>query len=77
MPTISTNDFKNGMSIELSDDTLIDIPGKIYSEVGLTGELQSNFLLEADTVNTPSPNGTPWNPVVRSDTGLPKAVALP
>lgn len=38
------------LSVELSDATSIDIPGKIYSDVGLTGELQSNFLLEADTV---------------------------
>ena len=39
------------LGVEISDGTLVDIPGKVYSEVGLTGELQSNFLLEADTVD--------------------------
>lgn len=39
------------ISVEVSDGTSFDIPGAIYSEVGLTGELQSNFLLEADNLN--------------------------
>lgn len=39
------------VSVEVSDGSLIDIPGKVYSQVGLTGELQSNFLLEADKVD--------------------------
>ena len=39
------------VSVEVSDGTLFAIPGKIYSEVGLTGELQSNFLLEADAID--------------------------
>ena len=37
------------LSAEVSDGTSFDIPGTIYSEVGLTGELQSNFLLDADS----------------------------
>ncbi len=39
------------VSVEVSDGTSFDIPGTVYSEVGLTGELQSNFLLEADSVD--------------------------
>ena len=40
------------MNLEVSDGTSIDIPGRIFSEIGLTGELQSNFVLDADTINT-------------------------
>lgn len=35
------------LSLELEDGERVDLPGTIYSEVGLTGELQSNLLLEA------------------------------
>lgn len=35
------------LSVEFSDGDKIDIPGKIYSNVGLDGELESNYVLEA------------------------------
>lgn len=35
------------LSVEFGDGDKIDIPGKIYSKVGLGGELQSSYLLEA------------------------------
>lgn len=34
-------------SIELDDGSSMPLPGTIYSEVGLTGELQTKFVLEA------------------------------
>ena len=37
------------LSAEVSNGTSFDLPGVIYSEVGLTGELQSNFVLDADS----------------------------
>lgn len=38
------------VSAEVSDGTSFDLPGTIYSEVGLTGELQSTFRLDADSL---------------------------
>ena len=35
------------LSIEFGDGETIDIPGKIFSKVGLGGELQSSYVLEA------------------------------
>ena len=35
------------LSIEFDDGETVDIPGKIYSDVGLAGEVQSTYLLEA------------------------------
>jgi len=34
------------LSIELTDGSVVDLPGTIFSNVGLTGELKSNFVLE-------------------------------
>jgi len=39
------------LGIELSDGSTRPLPGKIYSEMSLTGALQSNVVLEADSVN--------------------------
>lgn len=35
------------MSVELEDGTKVDIPGTIYSNIGLSGELESSYVLEA------------------------------
>ena len=35
------------MSIELPDGEIVEIPGTIYSEIGLTGELRSHYELES------------------------------
>lgn len=35
------------LHLELEDGNVIDLPGTIYSEVGLTGDLASNLVLEA------------------------------
>ncbi len=35
------------LSVEFSNGDTVDIPGKIYSKIGLTGELQSSYLLAA------------------------------
>ena len=37
------------LAIELDDGETIDIPGTIYSEVGLTGDLDSRYVVEAGT----------------------------
>ena len=37
------------LSIETAHDEVIPLPGTIYSTVGLTGELQSNYILEPGT----------------------------
>lgn len=37
------------MRLEFENGDTVDIPGTIYSEVGLTGELQSNLILEPGT----------------------------
>lgn len=37
------------MRLEFENGETVDIPGTIYSEVGLSGELQSNFILEPGT----------------------------
>lgn len=37
------------MSIELPDGEVFEIPGTIYSEVGLVGELHSSYVLESGT----------------------------
>ena len=37
------------LQLEFENGETIDIPGTIYSEVGLTGELQSNLILEPGT----------------------------
>jgi uncharacterized protein YdgA (DUF945 family) len=37
------------MRVELSDGTIIDVPGTIYSKVALGGALQSNYVLAAGT----------------------------
>ena len=39
------------LSIELADGSIIDLPGTIFSNVGLTGTLQSNFVLEPDGID--------------------------
>ena len=39
------------LSIELADGSVVDLPGTIFSNVGLTGALQSNFVLEPDGVD--------------------------
>jgi uncharacterized protein YdgA (DUF945 family) len=38
------------LSVELPDGENIDIPGKIYSNVGLGGELQSTYVVEAGSL---------------------------
>jgi uncharacterized protein YdgA (DUF945 family) len=38
------------LSVELPDGENIDIPGKIYSKVGLGGELQSTYVVEAGSL---------------------------
>ena len=38
-------------SLEMSDGSSYAIPGTVYSEIGLTGELQSNFVLDADSAD--------------------------
>ncbi len=35
------------LSVEFNNGDKVDIPGKIYSKIGLTGELQSSYVLEA------------------------------
>ncbi len=35
------------LSVEFKNGDTVDIPGKIYSKIGLTGELQSSYLLAA------------------------------
>lgn len=35
------------LSVEFDNGDNVDIPGKIYSKIGLTGELQSSYVLEA------------------------------
>ena len=40
------------LSAELSDGSLKPLPGKIYTEMGLAGTLESNLVVEADAVNT-------------------------
>jgi len=35
------------LSVEFKNGETVDIPGKIYSKIGLTGELQSSYVLEA------------------------------
>jgi len=35
------------LSVELENGDKVEIPGKIYSKIGLTGELQSSYVLEA------------------------------
>ncbi len=37
------------LTIELADGQLVPVPGAIYSNVGLNGELDSNFVLESGT----------------------------
>ena len=39
------------LSIELADGSTVDLPGTIFSNVGLTGELKSNFVLEPEGVD--------------------------
>jgi len=42
------------LSIEFADGSVVDLPGTIISNVGLTGALESNFLLEPDGIDTDS-----------------------
>ena len=42
------------LSIEFADGSIADLPGTIISNVGLTGELESNFLLEPDGIDADS-----------------------
>ena len=39
------------LSIEFADGSVVDLPGTIFSNVGLTGALESNFMLEPDGVD--------------------------
>jgi uncharacterized protein YdgA (DUF945 family) len=39
------------LKVAASDGEIFEVPGKIYSEVGLTGETKSRFLLEAGSRN--------------------------
>jgi len=39
------------LSIEFADGTVVNLPGTIFSNVGLTGALESNFVLEPDGVD--------------------------
>ncbi len=39
------------LSIEFADGSVVDLPGTIFSNVGLTGALESNFVLEPDGVD--------------------------
>ena len=39
------------LSIEFADGSVVDLPGTIFSNVGLTGALRSNFVLEPDGVD--------------------------
>ncbi len=39
------------LSIEFADSSVVDLPGTIFSNVGLTGALRSNFVLEPDGVD--------------------------
>ncbi len=39
------------LSIEFADGSVVDLPGTIFSNVGLTGTLESNFVLEPDGVD--------------------------
>ncbi len=50
------------LSIELADGAIIALPGTIYSSVGLTGELSSNYVLEPGTHSTDNVNAT-WGAV--------------
>ncbi|MDA0706419.1 MAG: DUF945 family protein [Proteobacteria bacterium] len=40
------------LSLELADGSVVPLPGTLYSTVGLTGELQSRFTLQADSVSS-------------------------
>ena len=40
------------LSIEMSDGSVVALPGKFFSSVGLTGVLQSRFLLEPEGADT-------------------------
>ena len=39
------------LSVEFADGSVVDLPGTIYSNVGLTGEIQSNFVLAPEGVD--------------------------
>jgi len=49
------------LSVELPDGELIEIPGIIYSEIGLVGELQSHYELESGSFENGSTTAT-WGP---------------
>ncbi len=42
----------SALSIEFADGSVVDLPGTIFSNVGLTGALRSNFVLEPNGVDT-------------------------
>jgi uncharacterized protein YdgA (DUF945 family) len=39
------------LRVEMVDDAVLELPGTIFSTVGLTGELRSNYVLEAGSYN--------------------------
>jgi uncharacterized protein YdgA (DUF945 family) len=40
----------SSLSLETADGEVLDLPGTIYSTVGLRGEMQSNYVLEAGSI---------------------------
>ncbi|MCG8369365.1 MAG: YdgA family protein [Proteobacteria bacterium] len=43
-------DLVSTMQLELADGRIVDLPGTIYSKVGLGGSLRSNYVLEAGSL---------------------------
>ena len=40
----------SALRLERADGSVVDLPGTIFSSVGITGELESNFVLEPDGI---------------------------
>ena len=63
------------MSIEMPGGETIDVPGTIYSAVGLTGELESNFVLDAGSFSDDDVTAT-WGATDIKLTASPTTSAL-
>ena len=49
------------LSVELPDGESVDLPGTIYSNIGLGGDLQSNYVVEAGSLEDSGTTAT-WGP---------------
>lgn len=63
------------LSVEFADGEKIDIPGTIYSNIGLGGELESSFVLEAGAREENGTTAT-WGPTEISITTNPSSGAV-